>query len=1249
MEEVLRQALALRVRSLRREVQRTLGELGWSGSEKSLRDALQDLAERGVVRLDHEVELISPGELHLATLELTRRQPELVSKHVHFASWGALRLDNRVRLQVYLDTPIDQTYGLAEFWACQYWAPPWEADFFFSRRPENQALILSGLRPALWGQGIWDERFDLLRDLLDAEVRDQITMELALARGRLEVAEGFLNPTLKRQGYDLPLLWMRGQAQKAYERALKLISRRKAGLPAVPPLVGVFARLAAVRAQDLELLGDERLSTRMPGLDLFFGELARHLAGQPSRLAELDFAGAGLDWCVPWSLRAVLPQRLDPDLARLQQLQRQGLHGWAEQLLQPAHPWGAGVSRQEGWRSWLSLLERRARQDKTPPAQPGELFWEVGQQGLRALHQHQGERQEISLAQLIRKPPDYLTDADHKVLASVERRQWGREVMVMDATPAVRALLGHPRVLFEGEPVRLHEVEQKLHLLRTAMGYKIDLKPRFGPGDGYRLRWKEAGVVEVCFPSRWNELLQPLLESGQEIPLGAEDELAAALAPWLEKLPVEYGPGVRPLAQTVEGGELVARLIPLRQSVPRGANAPPLGPPTVGLRFSWVWRVNGPGGPGFPLLSGPPREALHWNGQLLQVDRDFEGERVALAEVRQPFPGLPEELECAFSDPEEALEVVWQLQQSGVPCEWPESGPWRVREPVRRGDFRIQAESERDWFKLKGQWRVDEHLVLELGRTLQLLRYYPGRFVRLDEGDYVQVGQEIRRQLEALEELGDELKVSPLAVPALSELDLDLQTDERFRECLRRFSQNGYQPEPPPTLRLELRDYQLAGFQWLARRARAGVGCCLADDMGLGKTVQVLALMLLRRSQGPHLVVCPTSVMAHWRDQILRYTPSLQAVLYEGKDRGLDNLQIGQVVILSYRILMQDLEKLRALEWNVALLDEAQFIKNPESKTARAAYALKAAVRVATTGTPVENRLSELWSIFRFLNPGLLGSLASFRRRFETNLAVNLNASQRRLKRLVSPFLLRRSKSEVLSELPPRTEITLLVDLSARERSLYEQLRRQAEEGLRQQGSRFELLAHLTRLRQACSHPRLVLDQPGLTSSKLAAFFELLEDLRAGRHRCLVFSQFTRLLDLLQAELVERGVSFLRLDGSTPARERRSRVDAFQDGQSELFLISLKAGGTGLNLTAADYVVHLDPWWNPASEDQASDRAHRLGQTRPVTVYRLIARESVEEKVVCLHGHKRKMACDLLEGSHQEVDLGEQQLRELLR
>ncbi|MFN8611196.1 MAG: DEAD/DEAH box helicase [Vulcanimicrobiota bacterium] len=1229
-EQHLRQALALRAGSLRNELFRTLNDMGVKVREKEVRELLRLWESQGVVSLGQEVGLCSRLELHRASQELVRDHRELVEHHTRFSSWGALRLDNRVRLQVYLDAPLINLYGLGEFWACRFWLPPWDEDFFFSRRVETQALLLAHLRPQLWAQGIWDERFSLAWDQLEPEPREEITLELAIARGRWDVADGFLNAGLKRKGYDLPLLFCRGQAAKAYERALKLISRRRPGTPALPPLVAVFARLAAARAQDLELLADERLGCRMPAVDRFFDGLALHLAGKPVAPDPDQSLGDGLEYCLAWSLRHLLPAPPEFSEDRARRLEQRGLFGFSEQLRQPAHPWGAGTARQESWRNWLALLERKAPRERKPSAPAGELWWELGRGFLQAVRRHGQQSEVLELTALMRKPPDYLSDFDHKVLAAVEKRQWGRDIAVLDSSPAVRALIGHPRVLFEGEPVRLHEVEQKLRILRSAGGYKLELKPQFGEGDGYRTRLRPGGVLEICFPSPWNETLSQLLESGQEIPLGGEEEMARALTPWLEKLPVDYGPGVRPLAQAVQGGEVVARLIPQKS----------------GLRFAWTWRVGGPGGPAFPLGSGPAREALHWNGQLLQVERDQLQEQRSLEEVLARTPGLPHETECAFNELEQALELVWLLQQSGVACEWPESAPWRVRPPARKGDFRIQVESERDWFHLKGQWRIDQDLVLELGRTLQLLRYFPGRFVALSEGDYVEVSQELRQQLEVVSE---DLKMSQLSAPALAELELPFEGDDGFRQRLDQFEQLGhYWPDPPATLQLDMRDYQRAGYQWLAQRARAGLGCCLADDMGLGKTVQALALMLLRRSQGPCLVVCPTSVMANWRDQIVRYTPTLTPLLYEGKERALESLEVGQVVILSYRILLQDQAKISRLEWNVALLDEAQFIKNPESKTARAACSIRAEVRLATTGTPVENRLSELWSIFRFLNPGLLGSLAAFRKRYETNLATNLNASQRRLKRLVSPFLLRRTKSEVLAELPPRTEVTLLVDLSTQERSLYEQLRRQAEQGLREQGSRFELLAHLTRLRQACSHPRLVLDQPGLTSSKLAAFWELFEDLRAGRHRCLVFSQFTRLLDLLQAELLQRGVSFQRLDGSTPVAERRMRVDAFQDGQGELFLISLKAGGTGLNLTAADYVVHLDPWWNPAAEDQASDRAHRLGQTRPVTVYRLIARESVEEKVVCLHGHKRKMAYDLLEGSDQALPLDQQQLKELL-
>ena len=338
------------------------------------------------------------------------------------------------------------------------------------------------------------------------------------------------------------------------------------------------------------------------------------------------------------------------------------------------------------------------------------------------------------------------------------------------------------------------------------------------------------------------------------------------------------------------------------------------------------------------------------------------------------------------------------------------------------------------------------------------------------------------------------------------------------------------------------------------------------------------------------------------------------------------------------------------------MLDEAQAIKNMTTKRSQAAMQLNAGFRVATTGTPVENRLDELWNLFRFLNPGLLGSHQSFTTRFANPIERERDKAARTLlKKLIRPFILRRSKSQVLEELPPRTEIVQRVELSPEEAAFYEALRRQALESLGEAGEQspgerqIRILAEITRLRRACCHPRLVLPDSPLSSAKLAAFREIVDELRANGHRALVFSQFVSHLDLLREELDKDGIGYRYLDGSTPAKERQAQVASFQAGQGELFLISLKAGGVGLNLTAADYVIHMDPWWNPAVEDQASDRAHRIGQKRPVTVYRLVAANTIEEKIVALHGQKRELADSLLEGTETALRVSADDLLELLR
>jgi SNF2 family DNA or RNA helicase len=483
-----------------------------------------------------------------------------------------------------------------------------------------------------------------------------------------------------------------------------------------------------------------------------------------------------------------------------------------------------------------------------------------------------------------------------------------------------------------------------------------------------------------------------------------------------------------------------------------------------------------------------------------------------------------------------------------------------------------------------------------------------------------------------------------------------VRADEGWRAAVARWTAVGEETPVPPTLRADLRPYQVDGFRWLGRLARWGVGGCLADDMGLGKTLQVLALLLHRAPEGPSLVVAPTSVLSVWADEIARSAPTLRVRTFAGPHRAgaLEGLGAYDVVLTSYAILQIDAEALVAKRFIVAVLDEAQAIKNPDTARARAAFALQADQRVATTGTPVENRLADLWSLYRFLNPGLLGSQAEFEEQFARPIErERRRAARDRLRRLVAPFLLRRTKSSVLAELPPRTDTALSIELDPIEVATYEAVRAnilaQLEAERTGSGRRFALLAGITRLRRAACHPRLVLDDAGPVSTKLQALLEILDDVVPSGHKALVFSQFVDHLQLAREAAVGAGYRCRFFDGSTPAAARKREIDAFQAGDGDVFFISLKAGGVGLNLTAADYVIHLDPWWNPASEDQASDRSHRLGQNRPVTVYRLVARDTVEDQIVALHHRKRELALGVLEGAEAAGAMSEEDLLDLIR
>jgi len=540
-----------------------------------------------------------------------------------------------------------------------------------------------------------------------------------------------------------------------------------------------------------------------------------------------------------------------------------------------------------------------------------------------------------------------------------------------------------------------------------------------------------------------------------------------------------------------------------------------------------------------------------------------------------------------------------------------------------------------------------------------------GRFIPLDDRRFIALTEDLQLRLGQLRALSEETangrRMHRLGALALAEIVEDagaVGADKHWRALVEKAkSASAHVPTVPSTLQAELRDYQVEGFVWLSRLAHLGTGACLADDMGLGKTVQAIAVLLEHQAKGPSLIVAPTSVCHNWEIELARFAPVLAVhVLGLAGDRAalVEQLGPGDILLASYGLLHQEEEALTARSWTIVVFDEAQNLKNATTKRAEASRAIEAQFRVALSGTPIENDLEELWSLFNTITPGLLGSREGFQKRFAAPIERDRKLPARdALRTLIRPFILRRTKSAVLRELPPRTEVTIEIELPAEERAFYEALRRQAIATLAAldgpSGQRkIHILAEITRLRRACCHPALVDRSSGLDSAKLAAFLELVEELIRNRHKALVFSQFVGHLEMVRAALDARGIAYQYLDGSVPAGQRAKRVQAFQAGTGDLFLISLKAGGTGLNLTAADYVVHLDPWWNPAVEDQASDRAHRIGQTRPVTIYRLVVLQSIEEKILDLHARKRDLAADLLDGAEIAARLGEDELLALI-
>ena len=602
------------------------------------------------------------------------------------------------------------------------------------------------------------------------------------------------------------------------------------------------------------------------------------------------------------------------------------------------------------------------------------------------------------------------------------------------------------------------------------------------------------------------------------------------------------------------------------------------------------------------------------------------------------------------------------------------------------------ADSGNAWFELELGIVVNQARVPLLPVLVQLIRNAPNDFnpktldahadadqmlATLPDGQRVALPWgRVKPILATLGELyfSDKIKtavrMSTLDAARLEELARGLELrwsgGEQLREMGRKLSQFGavQKVAPPAGLQATLRDYQADGLAWMQFLRHYDLAGILADDMGLGKTVQTLAHILIEKEAGrltnPALVIAPTSLMGNWQDEAARFAPGLRVLLLQGKDRlqQFDQIDACDLVLTTYALLPRDEEKLREHDFHLVILDESHYIKNTRSKAAQSAGLLRARHRLCLSGTPLENHLGELWSQFHFLLPGLLGDEKSFNSQFRHPIERQDDPLRRMLlNRRIKPFLLRRTKDNVAKELPPKTEMVRKVELTGPQRDLYETVRLAMDQKVREEidrkgvaRSQIVILEALLKLRQVCCDPRLVKSLPSKKqaagSAKLIDLMQMVEDLLDENRKILVFSQFTSMLALIEEELDARDIPYALLTGDT--KDRSAQVAAFQQGAVPIFLISLKAGGVGLNLTAADTVIHYDPWWNPAAENQATDRAWRIGQDKPVFVYKLIAKGTLEEKIQLLQQKKSELAQSILaEGESQKMALTQEDLQQI--
>lgn len=925
----------------------------------------------------------------------------------------------------------------------------------------------------------------------------------------------------------------------------------------------------------------------------------------------------------------------------------------------------------------------------------------------------------VALTRLNENPEEfpYLTPADTKICQAIDvyfdGYGWRQsEIFDLCGYEALRACIGHPLLFIDNlqrTPLDIIEKTPELLISESGRSYKISLADipthvKFDE-DFYSFRSETTSrYILTAFKNKHVEIAKIVGHKGLTIPASAKEKVIQsikAIAPLLNiQTNISGIEGIDTgIEQVAQDHTLYINIEPAGEGLQFECHVQPLGEqgPTLlpGIGNAMVvallddkrvgtTRVLAQEKKHFKALVDACPMFNYMSDHVLVLDEledalgclehlEVLSHDLAESQIEKSLiDELPNESETQDKDKSKSKAKIKSKSKKlntplKIALQWPEGKSLKVSKTLSSQQMSVKVNKTQDWFDLEGELIIDENEVIDMKKLITLVGNAKGRFIQLSDDHFIALTEGLKKQLTLLDKVSSNGQFDALASPVIDEAlsGMQVKSGKAWQQQMKKLAQSyKLQPKVPETLQAQLRDYQVEGYDWASRLSHWGAGACLADDMGLGKTLQALAIIVARASKGPTLVLAPTSVSFNWQDEAVKFSPTLKVKLYgmhnqQTRDQILENAQAFDLIICSYGLLQTQGEKLAKVHWQTLIADEAQALKNPQTKRSKIANTLTADFKMITTGTPIENNLTELWSLFRFINPRLLGSLKQFNERFVKSIEnanadkieasdteanntearkSNINDANEALRKIIAPFMLRRLKTDVLTELPSRTEINIHVELSQEESALYEAIRQKTLENLMETNDkpgqkRIKVLAEIMRLRRACCHPKLVFEESDIAGSKLKVFDNLVDELKQGGHKALVFSQFVGHLAILKQHLEDKGISFQYLDGSTSLVKRKKTVADFQTGVGDLFLISLKAGGSGLNLTAADYVIHMDPWWNPAVEDQASDRAHRMGQTRPVTIYRLITQHTIEDKIVALHQQKRELANSLLEGT----------------